>query len=133
MVAKGSSKKQNPVQVVEERVVEMQGYVIEQLEEARKRLIDYERELVTVGRAQQREIEAMLERVRTGKELKQLEKKANEASKEVKKRLDTLQHQVLGALGVASQGDVEQISKDLSRLSKKVDQLLKKSAPQAQA
>ena len=74
-----------------------------------------------------------MERVKSGKELKLLEKRASEATREVKKRLDLLQGQVLGALGVASHDEVDQIGKELSRLSKKVDQLIKKSPPTAQA
>ncbi len=123
----------SPAAEVQEKVGEVQAYVIEQLEEARRRLIATERELVALGRTQQKEIEALLERVKSGKELKLLEKRASEATREVKKRLDLLQGQVLGALGVASHEEVDQIGKELSRLSKKVDQLLKKSPPTAQA
>lgn len=123
----------SPAAEVQEKVGEVQAYVIDQLEEAKRRLVATERELVALGRTQQKEIEALLERVKSGKELKQLEKRATEASKEVKKRLDALQGQVLGALGVASHDEIEQLGKDLSRLSKKVDQLIKKNPPTAQA
>lgn len=105
-------------------VVEVQAAVIAQLEEARKRVVAFEKELVKRGRAQQRELEALIRDLRAGKPVKQLEKQANAASHEVKKRLDGLQDQVLGALGVASKQEISQLNRELARLSKKVDALV---------
>jgi len=107
-------------------VAEVQAAVVSQLEDARKRLVTFEKELVKRGRQQQREIEAVLKSVRSGKQLKQIEKSATAAGHEVKKRLDGLQDQILGVLGVASRDDIQELSRELARLSKKVDTLGKK-------
>jgi hypothetical protein len=107
-------------------VAEVQAAVVSQLEDARKRLVTFEKELVKRGRQQQREIEAVLKSVRSGKQLKQIEKSATAAGHEVKKRLDGLQEQVLGVLGVASREDIQTLSRELARLSKKIDTLGKK-------
>jgi polyhydroxyalkanoate synthesis regulator phasin len=107
-------------------VAEVQSVLVGQLEDARKRLVQFEKELVKRGRAQQKEIEALLKNVRLGKPVKQLEKQAAAATHEVKRRLDGLQEQVLGVLGVASRSDIQDLNRELSRLSKKVDGLVKK-------
>lgn len=119
--------------VVANKVNEVQDFVLAQLEDARRRLQKIEKELVSRGRAQQKEIESLIGRVRSGKELRSLEKKANAATTEVKKALDGLQGQVLTALGIASHSEIEDITRELSRLSKKVDQVIKGKLPNAQA
>lgn len=124
-MAKKQASAQSPV-------VEVQAAVIAQLEEARKRVVAFEKELVKRGRAQQRELEGLIRELRAGKPVKQLEKQANAAGHEVKKRLDGLQDQVLGALGVASKQEITQLNRELARLSKKVDALVsRKQAPGA--
>jgi polyhydroxyalkanoate synthesis regulator phasin len=110
-------------------VGEVQAAVIGQLEEARKRIVAFEKELVKRGRAQQRELEVLIRDLRAGKPVKQLEKQASAASHEVKKRLDGLQDQVLGALGVASKHEISQLNRELAKLSKKVDALVSRKAP----
>ena len=107
-------------------VAEVQHIVLGQLEEARKRIVHFEKELVKKGRAQQKEIESLIKGVRSGKQLKQIEKQAVAVGSEVKKRLDGLQDQILGALGVASHDEIVELNRELVRLSKKVDQLLAK-------
>lgn len=112
-------------------VAEVQARVLGQLEDAKKRLVRFEKDLVKKGRAQQKEIEGLIRGVRTGKPVKQLEKQAVAAGQEVKKRLDGLQDQVLAALGVASRDEIAELSRELAKLSKRVDQVLsKKAAPQ---
>ena len=113
-------------------VVEVQNLVLGQLEDARKRLQSFEKELVKRGKAQQKEIETLIKGVRTGKPLKQLEKQVGAVGGEVKKRLDGLQDQVLAALGVASHDEIVELNRELARLSKKVDLLLSKK-PHASA
>lgn len=113
-------------QVVQSSVAEVQSAVVTQLEDARKRLVQFEKDLVKRGRAQQKEIESLLKGVRTGKQVKLVEKQAAAAGQEVKKRLDGIQEQVLGVLGVASRQDIATLNKELSRLAKKVDALVKK-------
>lgn len=114
-------------------VADVQALVVGQLEDARKRLVTFEKELVKRGRAQQKEIETLIRGVRSGKQLKQLEKQATAAGTEVKKRLDGIQDQVLSALGVASRDEIVQLNRELTRLSKKVDALVTKKTPTASA
>jgi len=105
-------------------IAEVQSAVLHQLEDARKRLVSFEKELVKRGRAQQKEIESLIKGVRTGKPLKQIEKQVGAVGADVKKRLDGLQDQVLAALGVASHDEIVELNRELVRLSKKVDLLL---------
>lgn len=114
-------------------VTEVQSLVLGQLEDARKRLITLEKELVKRGRAQQKEIESLIRGVRTGKQVKQIEKQAAAAGTEVKKRLDGLQASVLGVLGVASSSEISELNRELVRLSKKVDALASKKNAAANA
>ena len=113
-------------------VVEVQNVVLHQLQDARKRLVHFEKELVKRGRAQQKEIESLIKGVRSGKQLKQIEKQAVAVGTEVKSRLNGLQDQVLAVLGVASHDEIVELNRELVRLSKKVDLLLAKK-PTAQA
>lgn len=122
------ARKQTP-QKTQSPVAEVQAAVVGQLEEARKRLVSFEKELVKRGRQQQKEIESLIRGVRSGKQLKQIEKQATAAGTEVKKRLDGLQDQVLGVLGVASRSEIAELNRELVRLSKKVDALASKKAP----
>jgi uncharacterized protein YukE len=114
-------------------VTEVQSLVLGQLEDARQRLITLEKELVKRGRAQQKEIESLIRGVRTGKQVKQIEKQAAAAGTEVKKRLDGLQASVLGVLGVASSSEISELNRELVRLSKKVDALASKKNAAANA
>ncbi|MDP1828710.1 MAG: hypothetical protein Q8L48_35930 [Archangium sp.] len=107
-------------------VAEVQNLVLGQLEDARKRLVHFEKELVKKGRAQQKEIESLIKGVRSGKQLKQIEKQAVAVGAEVKNRLNGLQDQVLAVLGVASHDEIVELNRELVRLSKKVDLLLSK-------
>lgn len=108
---------------------DVQEFVVGQLEEARKRIQTLERDLVKRGRAQQKEIESLIKNIRTGKQVKILEKQATVAAADVKKRLDGLQTQVLGVLGIASHSEIDQINRELTRLTKKVDALVSRKAP----
>lgn len=119
------ARKQSAVQ---SSVSDVQSLVLGQLEDAKKRLLGLEKELVKRGRAQQKEIESLIKSVRTGKPVKRFEKQAAAAGTEVKKRLDGLQTQVLGVLGVATRTEISQLNRELARLSKKVDALASKRA-----
>lgn len=116
----------------------LQRFVRGQLEEARERFHSFEHEaehvlkgLVEKGRAQRKELESLIERVNAGELLvtpavKQFGKRANLAGTQVRRRLDQLQQRVVAAAGVASQSQVKEINRELSRLSKKIDTLLGK-------
>jgi hypothetical protein len=114
-------------------VDDVQALVLGQLEDARKRLAQFERELVKRGRQQQREIEALIKGIRTGRPLKSIEKQAQAVGGEVKRRLDGLQDSVLAVMGVASHDEIVELNRELAKLSKKVDQLLAKKTPTASA
>jgi polyhydroxyalkanoate synthesis regulator phasin len=121
------------VQQASSPVSDVQALVLGQLEDARKRLAQIEKDLVKRGRAQQKEIEALIKGVRTGKPLKSIEKQAQAVGGEVKKRLDGLQESVLSVLGVASHDEIVELNRELAKLTKKVDQLLSKKTPTASA
>lgn len=115
------ARKQN---VVQSSVADVQSLVLGQLEDAKKRLSGFEKALVKRGRAQQKELEALIRSVRRGAPVKQIEKKATAAGVEVRKRLDGLQGQLRDALGVASREEIVQLNRELARLTKKVDALV---------
>lgn len=55
----------------------------------------------------------------------ELGKKVDAAGTELKKRLDGLQTKVVEAVGVASQAQLKDLNKELAKLTRKVDALLK--------
>ena len=114
-------------------VADVQNLVLGQLEDAKKRLLTFEKELVKKGKAQQKELESLIKNVRSGKPIKQLEKQVSVVGAELKKRVEGLQDQVLGVLGVASHYEIVELNREIARLSKKVDQLLATKKPQASA
>lgn len=122
----------------------LQQFVMERLEEAKERLAGFEEEaegvlktLVTRGKEQRKELEALIEKLNTRelraietRAVKQLGKRATQATTQVRKRFDHLQARVLEATGVASSTQVREINRELSRLGKKLDALIgKKAAP----
>ncbi len=114
-------------------VADVQNLVLGQLEDAKKRLVTFEKELMKRGKAQQKELESLIKNVRSGKQLKQIEKQVTAVGAEAKKRIENLQDQVLAVLGVASHDEIVELNRELVRLSKKVDQLLVTKKPQASA
>ncbi len=56
--------------------------------------------------------------------VKELGRRATQARSELRKRLDGLQTRAVEAVGVASQAQVKELNRELSRLSKKIDQIL---------
>jgi len=127
------ARKQSAQDVVSSSVAGVQAKVTSQLEDAKKRFISLEKELVKRGRQQQKELESLLKQVRGGAPIKQVEKSVNAASAEVKKRLDGLQGSVLGVLGVATHSEISKLNRELAKLSKKVDALVSTKKNQATA
>ena len=111
---------------VQKRVEEVQEKVLAQLEGAQKQIRQFEKEVVTFGRTQQKELGRLVARVRSGKELKALEKRAQSATRELRGRLDRMEKSLLEAVGVASSAEVHKLSTEVSRLKK---QLAKLAAP----
>jgi hypothetical protein len=123
--------------------VRLQDFVKERLEEAKDRLASFEQEaeavlksLVAKGKEQRKEIEGLIEKLNARdlraietRAVKQLGKRASQATVEVRKRLEDLQSRVLYATGVASASQVKEINRELSRLGKKLDALLGNKKP----
>ena len=112
--------------VAQSSVKDVQVFVAAQLEQAKKRIGEFEKDLTKRAKAQQKEVESLLKSIRQGTPLKVIEKQATAATDEVKKRLEELQGQVYTALGVATSEEIGQIHRELTKLSKKVDALVSK-------
>lgn len=108
------------------KVADAQKFLLSQLEDARKRVQTLEKDLVKRGREQQREIEKLMNRITSGKELKAFEKKASAASGRLVKRLHKAQAQALDALGLATQSQIRQLSREVAKLSKRIDAMGKR-------
>ncbi|AKF81276.1 hypothetical protein SAMN05443572_11855 [Myxococcus fulvus] len=108
-----------------------------QLAQAQKRIEELEGEAGKVVKALDarrqeatKEAQALWTKFQAGELLtdprvKELGKKVDAAGAELKKRLDGLQTKVVGVVGVASQSQLQELNKELSKLSRKVDSLLK--------
>ncbi len=96
---------------------------------ARKQLLQVEKDIVTEAKKQRRSLEKMLARVRSGDDLKVLEKRIATTATDLQKRVRTMPREVLGALGVATSDDVAKLSKNLTKLSKRVEDLSKARQP----
>lgn len=115
--------------------LEVQKFVKGQLAEAQKRWAALESEankavknLVAKGTESRKELEGLFSKLQTV----ELSKRANDASTGLKKKLDGLQTRVVEAAGVASQSQVKALSRELGKLSRKLDSLAgKKGKPEA--
>lgn len=108
-----------------------------QLAQAQKRIEELEGEaqkvLKTVesrGQEAAKEAQALWAKLQAGELLMdprvvELGKKVDAAGTELKKRLDGLQTKVVEAVGVASQAQLKDLNKELAKLTRKVDSLLK--------
>jgi hypothetical protein len=63
--------------------------------------------------------------------VKELGRRAVQVRSELRKRLDGIQTKAVEAVGVASQAQVKELNRELSRLSKKLDQILPASVKKA--
>jgi hypothetical protein len=100
----------------------------ERLSEARAQLKQVEQDIVTEAKKQRRSIEKVLDRVRRGDDLKILEKRISTTAADLQKRVRSMPHNVLGALGVATSDDVAKLSKNLNKLAKRVEGISKTGA-----
>lgn len=118
----------------------LETFVKQQITGAHKRLEGLEQEANKVLRTLRarskgpaREVEKLLGQLNTetlldNAKVKELGRKATQVSSEVRKRLDGLQTKAVEAVGVASQAQVKELNRELSKLSKKLDQILPASA-----
>lgn len=87
----------------------LESFVKQQIEGAQKRIEGLEQEV---------------EKLLGSPKVKELGRKATQVSSQLRKRLDGFQTRAVEAVGVASQAQVKELNRELSRLSKKLDQIL---------
>ena len=115
---------------------DVQGFVKGQFSVAQKRLVAFEAEaervlknLIARGQESRKELDSPLERLSASElkvlnsSLRELAKRAQEASLEAKKKLEEFQARVLEAAGVASQHQVRALNRQLTKLSRRLDSL----------
>lgn len=103
----------------------------EGLETARKQLIQVEKDIVSEAKKQRKSLEKVLERVRSRRDLKDFEKRITVTAADLQKRIQTMPREVLHTLGVATSDDFAKLTKNLTRLTKRVDELAKSQHPSA--
>jgi hypothetical protein len=127
----------------------LETFVKQQIEGAQKRFVGLEHEAEKVLRSIKarskgpaREVEKFLGQINSdtllgNPKVKELGRKATQVSSQLRKRLDGFQTRAVEAVGVASQAQVKELNRELSRLSKKLDQIVppavKKTASKAAA
>lgn len=125
----------------------LETFVKQQLEGAQKRFEGLEHEAGKVlrnlkarSRGPAREMEKLLGQINPdtlleNPKVKELGRKATQVRSELSKRLDGIQTRAVEAVGVASQAQVKELNRELSKLSKKLDQIVppavKKAASRA--
>jgi uncharacterized protein YukE len=100
----------------------------EGLSAAKKQLTQVEKDVVSEAKKQRKSLEKLLARVRSGQELKQLEKRIASTATQLQSRVKTMPREVLGALGVATSDDVQKLTRNLTKLTKRVDELAKRQS-----
>lgn len=96
------------------KAAEVQAFVKEQFGEAQKRIQD----LVSKGKESSQKLMG-------NPTVKRLGKRAGAAGTEMMKRLDSLQNRMIEASGMATQSQIRDLNKEIGRLSRKVESLLK--------
>jgi vacuolar-type H+-ATPase subunit H len=114
----------------------LETFVKQQISGAQKRIEGLEHEAEKVlrnlksrSRGPAREVEKLLGQINPdmlleNPRVKELGRKATQVRSELRKRLDGIQTKAVEAVGVASQAQVKELNRELSRLSKKLDQIL---------
>ncbi len=108
---------------VQKRVEAVQDKVLAQLEGAQKQLKQFEKDALKFGKNQQKELEHLVSRVRSGKELKALGKRAQTATRTLRTRFDRMERSVLEAVGVASSVEVHKLSAEVKALKRQLASL----------
>ncbi|HVG64416.1 MAG TPA: hypothetical protein VNA24_37990 [Hyalangium sp.] len=114
----------------------LETFVKQQISDAQKRIEGLEHEAEKVfrnlkarSRGPAREVEKFLGQISPdtlldSPRVKELGRKATQVRSDLRKRLDGIQTKAVEAVGVASQAQVKELNRELSRLSKKLDQIL---------
>jgi predicted regulator of amino acid metabolism with ACT domain len=97
----------------------------EGLEAAKRQLTQVEKDIATEAKKQRKTIEKVIARVRSGQDLKLIEKQLTTKAADLQSRVRAVPRDVLSALGVATADDVAKLSRNLSKLAKRVDELTK--------
>lgn len=92
---------------------------------AKKQLAQVEKDIVAEARKQRKSLEKALGRVTNANQLKSLEKRLSTTALDLQKRVKTMPREVLGVLGVATSDDVARITKSVTKLTKRVDEISK--------
>jgi uncharacterized protein YukE len=123
----------------------LETFVKQQIEGAQKRIegLEHEaekvfRQLKARSRGPAREVEKLLGQINPdtllgNPRVKELSRKATQVGSELRKRLDGIQTRAVEAVGVASQAQVRELNRELTRLSKKLDQILPASVKKVAA
>ncbi|WP_164016734.1 hypothetical protein [Pyxidicoccus trucidator] len=118
-------------------LAQVETFLKAQLAVAQKRIEELEGEAQKVvktlesrGQEAAKEAQVLWGKLQAGELLadprvQELGKKVDAAGTELRKRLDTVQTKVVEAVGVASQAQLKDLNKELAKLSRKVDALLK--------
>ena len=121
----------------------LESFVKHQLEGAQKRFVGLEHEAEKVlrnlkarSRNPAREVEKLFGQITPdtlleNPKVKELGRKATQVRSELRKRLDGIGTRAVEAVGVASQAQVKEINRELSKLSKKLDQIVPGAAKKA--
>ena len=113
---------------------QVQDFMKEQMEEAQKRFHTIEGEakkaLGAIRRFNAKELKFL---DNPSAAVKQIGKRAEAATTEMKKRFDALQSRIIEVSGMASQAQIRELNKELHRLARKVDVLIEKKKPEARA
>ncbi len=120
------------------------GFVRGQLGIAQKHLVALESEaekvlksLIARGQDSRKELDALLERLSAAEykvlngSLRELAKRAQDVSQDVRKKLEEFQARLLEVAGVASQTQVRALNRQLSKLSRRLDHLSGKPGARA--
>lgn len=125
------------VEAAKSGFAQVETFLKAQLSVAQKRIEGLEGEAQKVvktlesrGQEAAKEAQVLWTRLQAGELLadprvQELGKKVDAASTELRKRLDAVQTKVVEAVGVASQAQLKDLNKELAKLSRKVDALLK--------
>jgi polyhydroxyalkanoate synthesis regulator phasin len=120
---------------------DMQGFMKGQFGIAQKRIVAFEAEaekvlknLIARGQDSKKELDALLERLSATElkvlngSLRELVKRAQDVSQDARKKLEDFQARILQVAGVASQNQVRALNRQLSKLSRRVDNIDKPDA-----
>jgi hypothetical protein len=121
----------------------LETFVKQQLAGAQKRFVGLEHEAEKVlrnlkarSRNPAREVEKLFGQINPdtlleNPKVKELGRKATQVGSGLRKRLDGIQTRAVEAVGVASQAQVKELNRELSKLSKKLDQIVPPSVKKA--